>query len=349
MYNPRPHAIFGGAEVQLYYITQELKRQKNYEIHVLGRANDEVATESIDGIFFWNVLKSSRNRFVNIYYLLKQFWYFKKIHADTYVVRAASLEVGMVVLYCRIFRKKCIYMTAHDLDVDGSFFVTNGILARYSYRYGLRKATTVLAQNQHHIDLLLKNENVTAYRLPNSFPLPIKIDSQKERKTILWVGRAVSWKRPNRFIELAKHFPAESFIMIINEQDPTVLHEVEIAAQNLDNFILIKNVPFTKIDQYFMQAKLFVNTSDSEGFPNTFIQAAMYGCPILSYAVNPDNVLTTHAIGWVANKDDETFLKLAGTILSDTAQRDIFSINARRYVEMNHNISKNILTLQQYL
>lgn len=349
MYNPRPRAVFGGAEVQLYYIIEQLKGQKHYEISVLGQSGDKPSIEELQGVHFWNVLKSSRNRFVNIYYLLKQFWYFKKIQADTYVVRAASLEVGMVALYCRLFRKKCIYMTAHDLDVDGSFFISNGILARCSYRYGLHNASTVLAQNQHHVDLLLKNENITAHRLPNSFQLPTGADKTKEPKIILWVGRAVDWKRPDRFIELAKHFPAESFTMIINEQDPLVLHGVEAAAQDLKNLTIIKSVPFTKIDQYFKQSKLFVNTSDAEGFPNTFIQAAMYNCPILSYTVNPDEILTKYAIGWVANNSDETFLQLASTILSDATQRDAFGNNARKYVEMNHDITKNILTLQQYL
>lgn len=350
IYHPELGSVFGGAEIQLYYLIEALKQTNQYEIIVFGKAaRNRPIIEKCEGITFWNVYKTANNKLFDTYYLLKQLWFFWKINADTYITRAASIEVGIVILFCNVFGKKSIHMTAHDIDVDGSFLKSSSMLIRYSYRYGLRKATTVLAQNQYHIDLLLQKQHIIAYQLPNSFQLPLVVELPKERKTNLWVGRAVDWKRPDRFIELAKHFPTESFTMIINEQDANVLDNIEQMASAFKNIHIIKNVAFSDINNYFKQAKLFINTSEAEGFPNTFIQAAMYSCPILSYNVNPDDMLTKHKIGWFADNNPKRLLQLFAEIIDDEEARLAYGKKARHYIEQHHDIKHNIKILEKYL
>ena len=112
------------------------------------------------------------------------------------------------------------------------------------------------------------------------------------------------------------------------------------SANNIRNIEFIKRVEFSEIDKYFERAKVLVNTSDTEGFPNTFIQACKCGTPILSLNVNPDDFLNKHKCGLCADGDWNTFKNMLGEIL-DSSENE-YAQNARRYAEENHDITKII-------
>lgn len=352
MYNNDNEKIFGGAEVQLHYIMEALQQKGHFDINVLSELAETPEIIQKNGITFWRVHNMRNVPFRNLYNLLKLFWYFRRISADVYMNRAASLMVGLTALYCKLFFKRSVYMTAHDLDVDGSFEKNSSWLVRTLYRYGLTHTDSIIAQNQHHADLLQKNYSIPQEKIvwiPNSFALPDRSNIVNNPNSLLWVGRAVDWKQPEKVFMLAKEFPLEQFVMIINPQDDSVLRDVLHTAKQHTNVEVITGVPFFKIDQYFKNAKLFINTSTAEGFPNTFIQAGMYGCPIVSLAVNPDNMLTKHAFGWYADNNDKQFIELTRSALANDTLRKTYASNARDYVERNHDISKNIERLIKQL
>ena len=54
-----------------------------------------------------------------------------------------------------------------------------------------------------------------------------------------------------------------------------LLHRMRVRVAILSNLELYEDVPWNKIDTYFSNARVFVNTSTHEGFPNTFVQAAL--------------------------------------------------------------------------
>jgi glycosyltransferase involved in cell wall biosynthesis len=56
-------------------------------------------------------------------------------------------------------------------------------------------------------------------------------------------------------------------------------------------------VPFDEIERYYRHATLLVNTSDAEGFPNSFLQAGKYGVPIVSLNADPDGMLSEYGAG----------------------------------------------------
>ena len=54
----------------------------------------------------------------------------------------------------------------------------------------------------------------------------------------------------------------------------------------------------------FDRAKIFLNTSSIEGFPNTFLQAWIRGVPVVTF-FDPDSLVQRLQLGTVANSVDE--------------------------------------------
>ena len=112
-------------------------------------------------------------------------------------------------------------------------------------------------------------------------------------------------------------------------------------AGKISNLQFIERVPFHDIDRYFDGAKVFVNTSDSEGFPNTFIQACNASTAILSYAVNPDGFLDKYQCGVNCNGNSSTMTNQLKEILSENRYQQLGN-NGLKYVRDHHNISEII-------
>ena len=77
--------------------------------------------------------------------------------------------------------------------------------------------------------------------------------------------------------------------------------KIYTTASKIKNIKIIDFVDFHKIDEYFKKARVFVNSSIEEGFPNTFIQACKNKTPIVSLDVNPDNFIDNHEVGVFCN------------------------------------------------
>ena len=110
-------------------------------------------------------------------------------------------------------------------------------------------------------------------------------------------------------------------------------------AAKIPNLRFIRHVPFNQIDACFQRAKIFVNTSDAEGFPNTFIQACKAGTPILSFNVNPDGFLDTYRCGLCCNGDPARLTYNLKAMLENNKYVEI-GASARKYVEQHHDITK---------
>jgi glycosyltransferase involved in cell wall biosynthesis len=174
--------------------------------------------------------------------------------------------------------------------------------------------------------------------IPNGHRLPPLSDRQRE--FILWVGRSADFKRPGLFIDLAEKISGEKFTMICQQATGDDDYDSLVArAEQVKNLEFIKRVPFGEIDNYFQRAKVFVNTSDAEGFPNTFIQACKSATPILSLNVNPDDFLSNYNCGVCCDNDTDKFPVALGQMLKNASYKEL-SRNAREYAKDKHDISK---------
>lgn len=267
-------AYFGGAEVQISLIAKELAKDSRFKVGVIvGDYGQKNILKSAGVTLF----KTKKYDFLNI---------LRQTDADVYIERTINPKIFIVGLWCRWFRKKFIYMMAHDWDAN---------------HHRLRLASTVICQSHNQKKLLRKKLGINGKVM---YPI---VFLEKKRKLArlfhLWVGRADTWKRPQDFIGLARRYPHERFVMVCRPgNNHGLFNTVKKSVQTLGNIRSYEAVPPKRILGFFRRAKTLVNTSLAEGWPNTFLQAGATATPVISFRINPDNYLTAYRCGRVSSK-----------------------------------------------
>jgi glycosyltransferase involved in cell wall biosynthesis len=230
-----------------------------------------------------------------------------------------------------------IFRAAHDWDVDGSALRRVG--DRAQYLRGLLAADAIVARNEHQGATFRERYGRDATVIPSAFPLPAA-PPVVPKGHVLWVANSQQFKQPQVFLDLARALPAERFCMVMPKNDAAVFDSIAEQAGALPNVEFSSGVPYTEIQPYFDRAKVFVNTSTVEGFPNTFVQAAMGATPIVSLSVDPDGVLVVNGIGRCAQGDPRRLEHDLRRLLSDEPLRRNMGEAAFAYARRTHDIDR---------
>jgi glycosyltransferase involved in cell wall biosynthesis len=164
------------------------------------------------------------------------------------------------------------------------------------------------------------------------------------RRQILWVSTIRQIKRPGLFLELARKLPELDFKMIGGPgRNETALYEtIRTDADGIPNLAFLGFVPYSRIEAHFDDAALLINTSESEGFPNAFLQAWARGIPSISF-VDAGARLDGELIGVQVGSFDEMFSKVH-VLMSDEVTRARLGETCRTYVVSNHSPQKIVAT-----
>jgi len=346
LFNPKCKTTFGGSEVQMYQYANKLSKDQKYTVDFMVANFGQKKQEIINNIKVIKTFSLNRKGIFRYLYglsaILKLLYILAKNNSDVYIQRAAGIETGIIALYCKLFHKNYIYMTASSIDTDGEYRHQNP-LEGFIYEWGIKHATHIICQNHEQETNLQKKYNIKSTVIENSFNIPQRIFSQKN--FVLWVGSAQTLKQPQIFLRLAKSFPQHQFIIIIPKHNLLLWHEIRKKTRSISNINFIEKVPFNKINKYFAKAKIFVNTSTYEGFPNTFVQATMYSTPVISLNVNPDNFLYKNHCGFCAQNSFNRLKIYTQNLFTDNKLWQIMSKNSYDYAKKNHDINKNIVKL----
>lgn len=363
LFNSQSKIVFGGAQIQLYLLAKELAKDKKFSIAFLTDNRQDNRLETFGKIKVYQFLRSPHQvagiagtilfllnklpLFNHLEFIIRLFILLKKIDADIYLQRAASAETGLIAIVAKLLGKKFIFMVAHQQDVNGDFIKKNGLKGRL-YLLGLKLADQIICQTKEQQAQLRKGLKRKSSVISSGYPIekPGKL-TQLKKQGVLWVARAESWKNPELFINLAKKIPQEKFTMICPpaENNPTYFRTILVNARKIPNIKFIERVPFKSIDAYFAKAKVLVATADSEGFPNTFIQAAKNKTPIISFKVNPDKIIDKYQIGSCAEGNERQMIILLKELLKSNQLWQRLATNAYNYARQCHDI-KN--TVRQY-
>jgi glycosyltransferase involved in cell wall biosynthesis len=210
---------------------------------------------------------------------------------------------------------------------------------RWLYEYGLRNVDRIFVQNMEQAALCLRNFGRDTILVPNCYPGEGEKPSG-EKGEVLWVSTIRKLKRPERFLELAAALPAYKFKMIggpgTGPGEQKLFESVKARAHELHNLEFLGFVPYAEIDKHFDTAALVVNTSESEGFPNTFLQAWARAVPTISF-VDCGARVDGRPVGCIAGSMEE-MVGLVASMLSDDAKRSHKGEICRQYVEHHHSL-----------
>ncbi len=348
LFNKKCNEIFGGAEVQLYLLARELTKNKDLDVNFIVADYGQRPSEKYDGITIIKSFKFSDSSLIkNKKFLIS----FMRANADMYIQRTLDPASGIIAILCKLLGKRFVYMVAHDGEVDGGYERNNRMVTVLLANVVFKYADATIVQNTTQKDLLCTRKGRDSFLIQSGYPITDPSGASKG-DYVLWVGRSEQWKRPEIFIKLAERNTDLSFKMICPRAYKDYKDNYSLLKQQtkrVENLEFVEYVPFNKIDRYFQKAKVFVNTSTQEGFPNTFIQAAKNGTPIISLDVNPDNILDEYNCGFFCDGDFDEMDKRLDQLLNDADLYKRMSDNAYRYAKENHDIEKNAEELHRVM
>ena len=341
LYHNRCKVVFGGAEVQMYLLSKEYAKNKDFSVNVItgdfkAKINNIKLYKNIKIHISIPLGKKIRNHFFRPFSILVSLF---KINPEIVIQMNSGITTGLCALYCKIFKKKFVFLLAHKVDVNGD--AEKNLIGKI-FKFGIDNATYIVAQNQDQIFDLQhykrrKFDNIEIIK--NGYELTNQ--KKKNKKFILWVARGDNWKRPELYLKLAQRFPQEKFVMICPQgKDRLLWDKIYTSSKKIKNLTFLQFVPFVEIDRFFRDATVFVNTSEYEGFPNTFIQALKNKVPILSLKTNPDNFISQYKCGFHCDDDFEKLAYSLNELLSNHELYDTYSNNGFEYVKNHHDIKK---------
>lgn len=348
---------FGGAEVQLYLSANELARDPAYAVTALLSVREEAGIEQHHSLTVVRRrakgrLAAEMSRFrqlcaaaISFREMLRTF---RLVDADVFLHAGAGMEVGAYALICRLMRRKFIFVVASTADLSDPYGGISGPF-KWVYPAGVRLAHAIVCRTEDQQAALRERYGRAGHLIRTAHPIPPETD--RPRITILWAGRIHPLKQPQLFLDAAEQLSDLRCVMVGMRDDAhlELWDAVRRRAGTLRNVSFHADLPFHCMDELFGSAKIFVNTSTHEGFPNTFVQAVLNGVPIVSWIVNPDLVLSRHHIGFCADGAFDDMVSFIRRLCSEEPLYDNLRRRARAYGTANHGLDQSVDQLKRLL
>nr|PZN61587.1 MAG: hypothetical protein DIU62_13230 [Pseudomonadota bacterium] len=230
----------------------------------------------------------------------------RRADADIYYVSCAGMQVGELALFARRHGRRVVFRVAHDddcvphrlvarLDAGGLRFWLHTSL----YRYGLAHADAVLVQSSRQHRLLKEHFGREATIATMLVEPPRRVPDFAARDIdVLWVNNIRAFKRADLAVDLAGMLDGLRMHMIGGAQPrfESLYADIERRAAALPHLTFHGPVPYHQVNGFYERARVFVNTSDSEGFPNSYLQAWARGVPVVAF-FDPDGVIAREGLG----------------------------------------------------
>lgn len=330
---PQP---FGGAELQLVLLARQFA-QRGAEVRFITRGQGPARSFDIDGIQVHKIAVAS-NPYVRKVQTVRDTLAALQSHpADVYLQRGGGIETGLVGFAAWRTNTPFVFMTSHRWDVDGTHATRRGWLFGQAFRFGLRQTSAIITQSEEQLHALYETTGRSGTVLRSGHEIPPSLPGEK--RGVLFISRCEPWKNPHAMLDMARALDGVPVTMVCPPaNDAALFEDIRSAAATIPHLRFLDGIPFEETEALFATHRVFVNTSDSEGVPNTFVQACKWGTPIVSLRVDPDGMLNQRGAGLCTDGDIHRAVTGIREFLFHDERWGQASESARAYATQNHDI-----------
>ena len=332
----------GGSELKQVLVGRELVK-RGYPVSFITY-DEKNEKKTVDGITIISCPQSQKYSFIKNFLL---YWNsLKKADANIYFQGIGS--TGVLPFFCLIHRRKYVKWIVSDSNLlfkrfRGGYPFVRKITASLDILF----AHKIIVQNLFQKEILEnKFKKMDCVLIKNPIIIPQDtVDIERNKSYILWVGSIKAVKQPELFLKIARKLPQLKFVMIGGESKgrKAEYDTIEKEAKTIPNLDFLGFVPYHKIQHYYRNAAIFINTSQIEGFPNTFLESWVSGTPVISLNVDPDEVICKERIGFHSKAFEQLLLDV-NRLFQDKNLREEMGMNAKKYVQQHHDL--NMITTE---
>ncbi len=337
--DPAANRVSGGAELQVALLARELVA-RGHEVVIIGGDIGQADGAVFEGVrtrnggpFQTGGLADTARAIPRVRRILRE------ERAD-YLLVLGWTSWLYLLRYLRAGSERIVFICGLDTEVNGEFRRENPLRGAL-FEAGVRAADHRLAMSDYQATQFARQGlSGGMYRnliLPRALP-------RTAAKTVdlLWIARCQPIKRPHLFLDLVERMPDARCRMVCPREDVTLWESVAARAGTLPNLTFVERVPYRDVQAEYDAAKLFVNTSTFEGWPNSFIQAGLGSAALLSLDVNPDDLFGRFEPGTFAAGDFAAFEAAARRLLGDAEELAVCQRGCERFVAELHDNARNV-------
>ncbi len=335
----------GGAQYQAQCVVEALEESRKYNIVYLTRVFDKQYVP--EG---YKIVQIARPVGIRKHFFIfdtrKLLRLLNEIDPDVIYQRGLKAYTGVIAYFTKFSACRSVFHIASDHSLIPTPIVGNPGMRflkqaeRFMENYGLTHVDDVVAQTEQQSKLLMQRcGRKPSAVIPNFHPLPNE-DATKcsDEVRIVWVANFKPIKRPEIFVQLARDlaFHRNLRFVMIGSGDQMKYAALHAEIEKLPNLSFLGQLPIDEVNKHLAAGHLFVNTSTTEGFPNTFIQAWMRKVPTLSLEVNPDNILSSERFGFCAYTYERLREKVC-QLADDTVLREKMGLAGQQHAFAYHS------------
>lgn len=340
-------AVMGGSEYQVQVLMEHLLRRPDLDVWFV---TNRVASEFVPrGYEIVRICTDFGIRRYGLFFdALPLYRILRRLRPDVIYQVIGSAHTGIAAFYARRHGCRLVWRVTDEMSLRRAPIAwrrPHHRLERRMLEYGIRRATTIVAQTEVQRRLLAETfARPDALLVRNFHPAPTEVlDKSGAVKRVLWIANLKRIKNPEAFIRLARRFvarPDVEFTMLgAAADDPAWVSGVEEQMRATANLRHPGGVAPAEVNRQLAAAHLLVNTSDTEGFSNTFVQAWLRGVPVVSLTVDPDEVFSAQRPSLLAG-NEERLGELVARLLDDETLRAAVAAERRavalaEYTEAN--------------
>ena len=340
----------GGSERQLLY-TAVATHAEGADVELVTVNLEGNPSSMLEGILVKNLWSTKANCLSKIFNMTRSLIGAKKV----IYIRGISLVHTMIIIVSRMFGRRVLLGMTSDVQCAKNSSAFENIVKSLAIKF----STKVIAQTkkqQNLIDTHFSKYSVVFYNVIHSqlfgHAQPFQEFLNRDID-VLWLGTIEPKKGLGRLLDIAGQMPDKAFTVIGDSS----LNSVDYATKIVSQLEIRPNISYegfvqpSNIGSYIKRAKLLINTSISlgsdltkEGFPNVFLEAWLFGTPVISMSIDLDGLISSKELG-VFSKTIQESQKEIEVILGDQNRWELMSRNGRDFAGSRDAANKSVRKL----